>query len=491
MADSRVKLLVAIALGLGCLLVFVHTHYLVPDSAGYIAYARSLIWDADVDFANDYAGLGMIEREEDIEFGAVTRAGKPGNPFGMGCALLWLPFVVLAAGLAWLLAAAGVSVATNGLGTMTLWAIQLGTWSYLLACLALVWSTLTRYLPNTGTSARRAAMIGGFVGTPIIYYVFQMPSYSHVCSAFMVALIVYLSLRWRPLSVARAAALGAVVGLAGLVRIQDLALAVFPLVVGVFSGKRRSVGERAGLLGAFAVCAAAVFSLQLLAWWSIYGSPWHIPQGGSFVRVSAANAAKVIFASHHGLLSWSPVVIVAAVGWLILVVRGSDRMLGLAAISTFVLQCLINALPVDWWAGWSFGARRFVDMVPLVALGVAMVGASPWVRRAVYVLAGANVVQWLRVVVGDLSGEADPGWNALWGSGFLAFLPQVPAALWSAAAVPWTAVRVLKRAIATAPRFHTDPEAALMILTVLWFVAMLIVAHKSRRMWTSAANPDE
>ena len=99
-----------------------------------------------------------------------------------------------------------------------------------------------------------------------------------------------------------------------------------------------------------------------------------------------------------------------------------------------------------------------------------------------------DVVQWLRVAVGNLPGEFDPGWNALWGSGFLAFLPQVPGALWTVADASWNTVRVLRRRVATAPHFHTDSEAALIILVLLWFAAMLIAAHKSRAMWPSSAN---
>src|SRR5262249_1848342 len=51
-------------------------HYLVPDSAGHVAWARSLLWDRAVDFSNDYARLGMIDREGTIQFGATTGRGR-------------------------------------------------------------------------------------------------------------------------------------------------------------------------------------------------------------------------------------------------------------------------------------------------------------------------------------------------------------------------------------------------------------------------------
>ncbi len=77
-----------LTLALLALIVFAQIHYIVPDSAAHIAYARSLLWDRDVDFYNDYRRLGMIDREEGIEFGAVVKeTRKPGNPFGVGSAI--------------------------------------------------------------------------------------------------------------------------------------------------------------------------------------------------------------------------------------------------------------------------------------------------------------------------------------------------------------------------------------------------------------------
>ena len=47
------------------------------------------------------------------------------------------------------------------------------------------------------TTSACTLVLGACLGTPLLYYVFQMPSYSHVCAQLCVALIVYLTLRWR------------------------------------------------------------------------------------------------------------------------------------------------------------------------------------------------------------------------------------------------------------------------------------------------------
>ena len=94
-----------------------------------IAYARSLIWMPIVDFANDYAGLGMMRSREGIEFGAVTRTGEPGNAFGMGFHAAVVTFM---SSLPALRGSSRQRVlgGSNGLGTITLWAVHFGTWSY-------------------------------------------------------------------------------------------------------------------------------------------------------------------------------------------------------------------------------------------------------------------------------------------------------------------------------------------------------------------------
>ena len=72
--------------------------YLVPDSAAYLAYARSILWDLDVDFDNDYARFGMVEiGVGGSELAARSDTGKRGNPFGIWAAILWLPFMIVVA----------------------------------------------------------------------------------------------------------------------------------------------------------------------------------------------------------------------------------------------------------------------------------------------------------------------------------------------------------------------------------------------------------
>jgi hypothetical protein len=477
--------LVYLALGLLALLAVAQFHYVVPDSAAHVAYARSLLWDGDVDFYNDYRRLGMIDREEGIEFGAVVaETRRPGNPFGMGSAILWLPFVAGAALVAKLFAAVGANASTNGFGTATLLAVHLGTWTYALLSVALLSAILREGLRSAGASCRRAGLVGALLGTPLIYYVVQLPSFSHVCAMFAVALLIWLALRWRDeWTGRRAAVLGAALGLAALVRVQELGFWIVPLAVawwGGALGSLRALLSRRGmaLAAVYTSAAALVFSPQLVAWTKIYGSPWRVPQGADFLHASPGRLWSVLFSSHHGLIAWSPLAAAAVAGWVVLIVGRRTRGLGAALAVGFVIQWLVNSLPYDWWAGWSFGARRFIDCVPLFAIGLAAVAQSGrGARVGIYIVAGASVVQWLRVGSGALSGQGDPGWNELWGRGFVSFLPRIPGAVWEVVRVDWTYIRVLQHASAQRPAIRPDPESLLVVLVALWMVGVLSLAY--------------
>jgi hypothetical protein len=461
------------------LVLFAQTHYLVPDSAAHVAYARSLLWDGDVDFHNDYRRLGMIDREEGIEFGAVVKeTRKPGNPFGIGSAFLWLPFLAAAALLAKLFAAFGSGVSTNGFSTVTLLAVQLGTWTYALLSASLMSALLRDALRDLGSGARRAALVGALLGTPLLYYVVQLPSFSHACSMFTVALLLWLSLRWREhWTTKRAVLLGAALGLAGLVRVQDLGFWVVPLFIAWWGGAMRTRRD-IGTAAVYSAAAALVFVPQLMAWASIYGSPWRVPQGEGFLQVPLGRLWHVMFSSHHGLMAWSPIVAVAVAGWVMLVRKRPTRGLGVALLAGFAIQWIANALPYDWWAGWSFGARRFVDCIPLFAVGLAAVAyrGRP-ARVGIYVVAGANIVQWLRMGTRDLTGQGDPGWNELWGGGFVSFLPRVPAAVWEVVRIEWTYIRVLAHPAARNPQLRPDPESFLATVIILWMAGVVAVAY--------------
>jgi hypothetical protein len=86
-----------------------------------------------------------------------------------------------------------------------------------------------------------------------------------------------------------------------------------------------------------------------------------------------------------------------------------------AAVYAFLVELALNGAAPDWWGGYAFGARRFLDLTPFVVVGLAAVTARlpswlAWVGAAVF--AGWNLL-----LVANLTyvirADRDPGLGGL------------------------------------------------------------------------------
>jgi hypothetical protein len=119
---------------------------------------------------------------------------------------------------------------------------------------------------------------------------------------------------------------------------------------------------------------------QFLAWRAIYGQYLLVPQGSGFMQWSNPAIVSVLLSFRHGLLTWTPALIVSLAGIAGLVRR--EALVGWAVIATLLLTIYVNASVSDWWAGAAFGARRFISDTVFFALGFAAVFAGTfWERR--------------------------------------------------------------------------------------------------------------
>jgi hypothetical protein len=115
-------------------------------------------------------------------------------------------------------------------------------------------------------------------------------------------------------------------------------------------------------------------------WSTLYGSPLTIPQGGSFIDWSSPQWLPALFSTHHGLISWHPIFLLALLG--LPALWKQDRALALAIGLLFLLQLYLNSAVVRWWADDAFGGRRFIGLVPLLALPLAaLIDAANTERR--------------------------------------------------------------------------------------------------------------
>jgi hypothetical protein len=239
-----------------------------------------------------------------------------------------------------------------------------------------------------------------WLGTPVLYYMTVAPAFSHGCSLFAVALLLWLWLRARTrpdASLAGWAAVGAAAGLAGLVREQDLLFVAVPAADLAWrivrEGPRGRALARLAILGA---AAAAAFVPQLLAYRAVNGSfgPSHLV--ARKMSYGSPHALQVLFDPSHGLFAWSPLLFVAAAG----LVLAARRMPGPVALLAggLLLQVWINGAVDSWTQAGAFGSRRFVSCTAVFAWGLAALveAAQPRLGRTA-VAAGLAVFVWWNV----------------------------------------------------------------------------------------------
>jgi len=100
--------------------IFLSNTIIRGDGVGYYAYLRSLVFDRDLNFKNEYSYFEPAFSEDTKPVtttwakGDVTRTGMVPNTFPVGPALLWSPFYLVAHFVALGLNVLGASIPING-----------------------------------------------------------------------------------------------------------------------------------------------------------------------------------------------------------------------------------------------------------------------------------------------------------------------------------------------------------------------------------------
>jgi hypothetical protein len=369
LSDHNARALI-LYLGLLCLLLFSATlffphsdgHLIGSDGRSYYSTLRSLVFDGDFDFTNEYEWVGFEPKP-------LTVTGLPENPFAIGMPLLWLPFFLAAHLLSLILNGLGLGAATNGLGPVYEAAVCMATIFYGGVAFLLTYRVLRHSFEPWPSLIAILAMWGG---TAAIYYMMAEPSMSHGVTLFSVSVFLFL---WYPIPSERSGrcwlALGASVGLVALVRWQDGILILLPLAELTWRLARKQLAIRNFLAYAVILIAAAliVFSPQFVMWARLYGTPLTIPQGQEFFNWLAPKPFQTLFSTRHGLITWHPLILIALLGLVPLWRR--DRALTLAIIFVFLAQLYLNSAVGRWWADDAFGGRRFTSLIPFLTFPLA------------------------------------------------------------------------------------------------------------------------
>jgi hypothetical protein len=339
------------------------------DGARYYSYCRSLWIDGDFDFRNEfdhYSRLGELEK-----IWTDPETGKCGNAVGIGPALFWSPFFLVAHG-----TSLAMGWPSDGYSTVYTRAVCFGSTLYGLLGLMLLAHLLHR---RFGAWTVRIVLAAIWFGTPLWFYMYLHPSMSHACSFFAVGWLLWLCLReGRGVVPLRFFLVGLTSALIIVTRFND---GVFLLIAWVWAWQRirESIGERKIRIvtvgcALFTVGFALGMLPQCLAWQTMHGVWYSGPRsydlGKNFAIWQSPHLFDVLFSGRRGLFVWSPVLLLAVAGYArrLRLVRDPLEMAG--AVAMLVQLWVLGGWSM-WWGGASFGQRFFIDTLPLLAIGLA------------------------------------------------------------------------------------------------------------------------
>ncbi|HKZ87187.1 MAG TPA: glycosyltransferase family 39 protein [Anaerolineae bacterium] len=365
------------------------------DPVGYFSWLRSAVIDGNLDTTDEYLRYG----NERIAGATVT--GYNHNPYAIGAPLLWSPFYLAAHAVESARSAITQSPSPDGYGDAYVWAIGLG--SALLGFTAvLILHGLTRRLYGEPTATIGALV--AWLASPLVFYMYSHPAMAHAADAFANALTFAA---W--FAVSRDARprnwllMGASIGLAALVRTQNVLIGLVPGVwlLAQAPAAFRSGEGRAWLQSAAASGLGALigFALQMIVWRVVYGSwielnPYAYTQGAGHFT-GTFQILPVLFSTDRGLFVWSPVLLFALAG--LAPLYAQHRRLAAFLIVHFAAQALLVSAWSVYNGALAFGARLLLQNTPTYVVGLT--AFVDWLRRRGWsarriAAIGASFVAW-------------------------------------------------------------------------------------------------
>jgi len=389
------------------------------DEVQYFSYLRSLYFDRDVSFENEYryfydrniaqsAGYHetFLERE--------TAVGRRVNYATLGAAILWSPFYAAAD----LWTRLSGRAEANGFTQPYISAVAYGSAFYAFLAVLLSIRAARLILGRDRTFLAGAAV---WLGTPLLFYMYVAPPFAHACSAFAAALFVnvWLHVRrtWSP---AGTFALGLCVALMAMVREQDGFLAVGPAVDFARwlarDGRWKMVdgrGPDVAAAGAGIAGTAIGYIPQLLAYNALNGYPGPAEHVARKMYWYSPHALQVLASPNHGFFFWTPLAVIAIAGLAAMAMArgrlesaptdmdsavatgvsrpvppGADfpgRPMAFALLVMVASQVYVAGSVESWTVAGAFGQRRFVCLTVVLAIGLAAAWRA-FDRRTVTVL---------------------------------------------------------------------------------------------------------
>jgi len=353
------------------------------DGVGYYAYARAVLIEHRLDFTRDWQHgnesfvMGRVDRYGRVRPQQYTATGHLINLWAVGPSILWAPFLLLTHLGVRLCNQLGAHIPADGFSLPYVTTMALATSLYGFLGLWISFNLARKYFAERWAFL---ATIGVWWASSLPVYMYFNPSWSHAHSAFTVALFLWY---WHRTRAERTAGqwivLGLLSGLMVNVYYPNGVFLLIPLLEAVqvyWRMWKRAPQESRPVLRTFATHLAyfVTFLVAMLPTfitrWIIFGHPLRTGyMGASDWDWSSPDFWNVLWSSDHGLLIWTPIIILALIG-LALFGRADKAFAGYVITAAVAFYVVIAFYP-DWDGLSSFGNRFFISLTPVFLLGLA------------------------------------------------------------------------------------------------------------------------
>ncbi len=375
------------------------------DAQFYYATARSIALDGDLDLTNDLLETPApksFDPDKDGSFRLLERLpdGRVWSKYPVGMSLVEAPLITVGRGVRAAAEGVGVKVAGRpGYSQLELWTVAVGLVLLFAAGLTELYRLLAA---EFDPAAALIGVVGCWGGTSLFFYSCVFPYMAHATSfTLLVAVMRIARDLGRGATANRGVALlGLTLGALFLVRPQQVVIVVFLLPTLLRIARDRpflswAPGTLAGFAaGSMLVAMQLAFSYSQRGVWSLNG----YAAGGEGFDFTHPDLSTVLLSESRGLLRYSPVVGLAAIGCL----------LGARRLPIYAWAAVLNALvQLDVIASWSspgqgdaFGARMWCDNAAAVAIGLAALSVQlPRAGRVLIATVTAVAIGWTTVLM--------------------------------------------------------------------------------------------
>lgn len=347
------------------------------DAQFYYSCAHSLVFDRDVDVTNNLLLTPYplpFDPDRNGSWKMAPRRSDGGIPskYPIGMSLLEAPLLGLGHLARQAAEAAGVGVpGTIGYSAIELWCVAVGLIFLFSFGIVVLYRLVAE---DFGRPAAVLGVIACWMGTSLFYYSVVFPFMAHAISFVLLVLVMHLT---RALLVdvpanRSLALLGLCLAATFLVRPQQIMVAAFllPSLVRLVRIQPTATWAAGAAIGATAIVAAVAaqvgmnysqFGKFMLSGYSVgsEGFAWLNP-----------HLTTVLVSASRGLLVFSPVVVMAALGYILF----AQSVPGYAwpAVGNAVAQVYLIAAWSSPDQGDAFGARMWSDNAAAVAVGLAV-----------------------------------------------------------------------------------------------------------------------